>query len=154
MHPTSIRFGDAIPVAALGLAVNVVSALILGFGRSSQDATTAWERPTRTQLARPGVIGFYDMAMLAEVPSVLRPLILRTIKHKVPEVLQPNFVPLTESEDRWKQAAAYNADQPEAAYLLVVDRGGEVRWSTHAAYSPAGFAELRQHAETVAHAMP
>lgn len=122
---------------------------ILGFGRSSQQATTAWERPTRTQLAKPGVVSFYDMAMLAEIPSVLRPLILRAIKHKVPDVLQPNFVPLTEDEDKWKRAAGFEEAQTDAAYVLVVDRRGIVRWSTHISFSPAAFSELRKQTEEV-----
>ena len=128
--------------------------LILGFGRHSQDATTAWERPVRTQLAKPGLISFYDMAMLAEVPGFIRPLVLRAIRHEVPDVLKPNFLPLTEDEDAWKRTAQYAADQPEAAYILLVDRTGHVQWSTHAPFSPAGFDELRHHAETLAHQNP
>ncbi len=128
--------------------------LILGFGRHSQDATTAWERPTRSQLAKPGWIGFYDMAMLAEVPGLVRPFVLRAVKHEVPDVLKPNFLPLTDDEDAWKRAAGYAQDQPEAAYVMLVDRSGRVQWSTHAGYSPSAFAELRQKAEDLARITP
>ncbi len=128
--------------------------LILGFGRHSQDATTAWERPVRTQLAKPGWIGFYDMAMLAEVPGFMRPLVLRAVKHEVPDVLKPNFLPLTEDEDAWKRVAGYAQDQPEAGYVMLVDRTGRVQWSTHAAYSPIAFAELRRRAEDLAGSTP
>lgn len=126
--------------------------LIIGFGRHSQDATTAWEKPVRTQLARAGFIGFYDMAMIAEVPGFVRPMVLRAIKHQVPDVLKPNFIPLTDGEDAWKRAAGYVPDQSEAAYVLLVSRSGHVRWASHAAFSPSGFAELRRASEDLARA--
>lgn len=121
--------------------------LILGFGRHSQDATTAWERPVRLQLARLNLIQFYDMAMIAEVPSIMRSWVIRAIKHKVPEVVQPNFVPLTDDETEWKQAAGYSDGQSEAAYVMLVDRAGHIVWSTHEPFSPGLFAELRQRSE-------
>ncbi len=124
--------------------------LILGFGKHSADATTAWEKPVRQQLAQPGRIGFYDMAMLAEVPGFVRPMVLRAVKHDVPDVLKPNFLPLTAQEDAWKQVAGYANDQAEAAYVLLVDRTGKVRWSTHAAFTPTGFTELTNRARDLA----
>ena len=121
--------------------------LILGFGRHSSDATTAWEKPVRTQLAQPPAIGFYDMAMLAEIPSFIRSLALRSIRKQVPDVLKPNFLPLFDHEDDWKRAVGYTPDQPEAAYVILVDKAGRVRWSTHEAFSPAAFNTLRTQAQ-------
>src|SRR5579875_2108553 len=86
--------------------------LIVGFGRHSADATTAWEKPVRMHLASSGEIGFYDMAMLAEVPGFVRPLVLRAIRKDVPDAVKPNFLPLTNDEDAWKRVAGYAADQP------------------------------------------
>ena len=116
--------------------------LILGFGRHSQDATTAWEKRVRMQLAHPPAIGFYDMAMLAEVPGFVRPMVLRSVRKAVPDVLKPNFVPLTEHEDDWKRAAGYDPAQPDAAYVLLVDAHGNVRWSTHENYNDARWQAL------------
>ena len=124
--------------------------LILGFGRHSADATTAWEKPVRQQLAQTPSIGFYDMAMLAQIPSFARSFALRSIRKQVPDVLKPNFLPLFDQENEWRRIAGYSADQPEAAYLLLVDSTGAVRWSTHEAFSPAGFAHLRYLAQTLA----
>ena len=124
--------------------------LILGFGRHSADATTPWEKATRTQLAQAPSIAFYDMAMLAEVPGFVRPLVLRSIRKQVPPVLQPNFLPLTGEEDSWKQVAGYTPDQPDAAYVMLVDHTGHVLWSTHAAFTDAGFTELGRRAHILA----
>ncbi len=128
--------------------------LILGFGRHSQDATTAWEKPVRLQLAHLPGIGFYDMAMIAEVPGFARGFVLHSIRKAVPDVLKPNFVPLVDHEDEWKHAAGYVSDQSEAAYVLLVDHAGKVRWSTHAAFTPGGFAQLTQAAQQLASEKP
>ena len=124
--------------------------LILGFGRHSAEATTAWEKPVRTQLAHPPAIGFYDMAMLAEIPSFARGLVLRSVRKDVPDILKPNFLPLFDNESAWKQIAGYTPDQPEAAYVLLVDQAGVVRWSTHDAFSATGFAHLQDLAQHIA----
>lgn len=124
--------------------------LILGFGRHSAEATTAWEKPIRTQLAHPPAIAFYDMAMLAEVPSFARGFVLRSVRKDVPDVLKPNFLPLFDGERAWKQIAGYSPDRPEAAYVLLVDAAGIVRWSTHEAFSATGFAHLQDLARRLA----
>ena len=143
-HTTALS-GKAVDLP--GTLPGRATVLILGFGRHSAEATTAWEKPVRTQLAQPSTIGFYDMAMLAEVPSFVRPLILRSVRNRVPDVLKPNFLPLFDHESEWKQAAGYSPDQPEAAYVLLVDAAGAVRWSTHEAFTPAGLAHLRDLAQ-------
>lgn len=129
------------------LAKVPVTVLILGFGRQSKDATTAWEKPVRLQLARPGQVGFYDMAMLAEVPGFVRPMVLRSVRHAVPDVLKPNFLPLTTDEAAWKEAAGYADAAPQAAYIMVVDSQGVVHWSSHEPYSDAGWRALNSAVE-------
>ena len=124
--------------------------LIIGFGRHSQDATTAWEKPVRLGLAHAPSIDFYDMAMLAEVPSFMRSFVIGRVRKAVPDVLKPNFIPLTEDEDAWKQTAGYDADAPDAAYVLLVDRAGAVRWSSHAAFSEDVFGQLSKAAQRLA----
>ena len=127
-----------------------VTVLILGFGKHSADATTAWEKPVRTQFAHPPAIAFYDMAMLQEVPSFVRSLVVHSIRTKVPDVLQPNFLPLFDHEEEWKRVTGYAAAQPDAAYVLLVDGRGTVRWSTHEAFSLAGLKRLREAAQQLA----
>ena len=127
-----------------------ITVLIIGFGRHSKDATTAWEKPVRMQLAHVPAIGFYDMAMLADVPGFVRPMVMRSIRKEVPDVLRPNFVPLVDHEDEWKQAAGFDPKEEDAAYLLLVDSHGAIRWSTHEAYTAAGWQRLVDAAHNLA----
>ncbi len=123
------------------------SVLILGFSKDSQPYTTAWEQPVRTSLATAPAIGFLDMPFLEDAPSLIRPIILRSIRKQVPDVLKPNFVPLTSGEAAWKQATAFTPSAPNAAYILLVDKSGTIRWQTHEPYSPALFSQLTQAAK-------
>ena len=116
--------------------------LILGFTRNSADNTTAWEKPIRTSLATTPAISFYDMPFLEDAPGFIRPLILRSIRKQVPDALKPNFVPLTSGQSSWKQLTGFSKDAPDAAYVLLVDRSGQVLWQTHQPFTPTLFAEL------------
>lgn len=124
--------------------------LILGFSQHSQDTTTAWEKPVRTSLVTTPGINFFDMPFLEDAPSLIRPIIIRSIRKQVPDILKPNFVPLTSGQDAWKQATGFTKSAPDAAYVLLVDHSGKIRWQTHEPYSEALFAQLSQAAKAIA----
>jgi hypothetical protein len=124
--------------------------LILGFSQHSQTATTAWEKPIRTTLAAAPAIGYYDIPFLEDAPSFIRPLILRSIRKQVPDPLKPNFLPLTSNEATWKQLTNFSPATPDAAYVLLVDRSGNIRWQTHEPFTPTHFEELATAARHLA----
>ena len=126
-----------------------VTVLILGFSRNSEPATTAWEKQVRTVFTAAPTSSYYDAAMLAEVPGLFRGFVLRSLRKKVPDFLKPRFLPLTQDEPAWKQAVGYTHDAPDAAYILLVDRTGAIRWSTHQPFTPAAFAELQRQAASL-----
>ncbi len=119
---------------------------IVGFSRASADATTAWEIPVRRNLANDR-LSFYDLPVLERVPGFLHGWVVRSLKGKVPLVLQSRFLPVFSGEAEWKQACGYDDKAPDAAYVLLTDRDGKVLWRTHEPYSAAGFADLKAQAE-------
>lgn len=147
--PTQATALDGHPVVFPRDLQGGLTVLIVGFGRHSESATTAWEKAVRTQLASPTGARFYDIAMLAEVPGFMRSLVVRAIRHEVPDVVRPNFLPLTDHEDDWKHAAGYAPDQPDAAYVLLVDAAGRIRWKTHLPFSSPQFTALKEAAQQV-----
>lgn len=124
--------------------------LILGFTRSSPDATTAWEKSVRISLAATPSIRYLDIAFLEDVPSLMRPLILRSLRHYVPDRVKPCFLPLTAQEALWKQIAGFSSNDPNAAYILLVDPSGRVHWQTHLPLTPDRFNELAAAARQLA----
>ncbi len=115
---------------------------VIGFGRHTTNAAIGWEHAIVTQLARPNVIEMYNVAMLAEVPGFARSFVLGRMRKAVPEAYRANFIPVVDREDDWKHAAGYDPNQPEAAYVLVVDNHGLVRWSSHESYNAASWQAL------------
>jgi hypothetical protein len=124
--------------------------LILGFSQRSADTTTAWEKPVRASLSNTPGMAFYDMPFLEDAPSLIRPFIIRSIRKQVPDIVKPNFVPLTSGQTAWKQASGFTSSAPDAAYVLLVDKAGNIRWQTHEPYSDALFAQLSQAAKAIA----
>ena len=92
--------------------------LIVGFTRSSSDATTAWEKPIRSTLASPA-IDYYDIAFLQDAPAFIRPAILHSIRKQVPDALKPHFLPLTTNEAAWKQARQLLPRHPRCRLRLA-----------------------------------
>ena len=118
--------------------------LILGFTQHSQAPTTAWEVAIRNH----GGLAYLDMPVLEDAPGFVRPLIVRSIRKQVPDLLKPRFVPLTSGESAWKQAAHFSSAAPDAAYVLLVDSTGLIRWQTHDACTPALLAQLSAAAQS------
>jgi len=124
--------------------------LILSFSRNAAKTTTAWAVPVQTRLARTPAITLFNMPMLAEVPSFVRPMVVRSIRDQVPQVARGTFVPLVDHEAEWKQLAGYDPHAADAAYILLLDREGHVQWSTHEAFSDASFRLLSDRANQLA----
>ena len=124
--------------------------LILGFTHASSDATTAWEKPIRASLATTPAIDYYDIAFLQDAPAFIRPAILHNIRKQVPDTLKPHFLPLTTNESAWKQAVSFSPSAPDAAYVVLIDRAGNIHWQTHEPFTPARFNELSTAAHQLA----
>jgi hypothetical protein len=124
--------------------------LILGFTHASSDATTAWEKSIRASLATTPAIDYYDIAFLEDAPAFIRPAILHNIRKQVPDTLKPHFLPLTTNESAWKQASNFSLSAPDAGYVLLIDRAGNIHWQTHEPFTPARFNELSTAAHQLA----
>jgi hypothetical protein len=92
-----------------------------------------------------GKVIVYQIAMLESAPRLIRPMILHGMRGGVPKSEQSRFLPLFHDEAQWKQAAGFAKSAENDAYLLVVSPDGTVRWSGHAQYSDAFYAEFKPH---------
>jgi hypothetical protein len=125
--------------------------LVVGFSRESATPSSNWGKSLAPALTSMPSVGVLQLPMLAEVPSLVRPIVLRSIRKEVPAFLQRNFIPLTSDEAAWKQLAGYDPHAPDAAYLLIVDKSGGIRWQTHAACSPALLAQVAAESQKLLH---
>jgi len=84
---------------------------------------------------------------VASVPGLLRGMVLRSIKSSMPERAQKRVVPITNNEAVWRMLVHYG--EAEDAYLLVVDRLGNVVWQTQGQPTDASYAALKQQVEAL-----
>ena len=131
--------GDAVDLPKM--LSGKVAVLVIGFSRDSREPVAAWGRRLAAEYKGSGAVVYYEMPMLAEVPRMLRGVVLRSMRKEVPERAQPRFVPLTEDEARWKDLVGYG--RPEDAYVVVLDGAGKVSGREHGPATEASFAEVK-----------
>ncbi|MHB8420702.1 MAG: hypothetical protein ACYDCL_21730 [Myxococcales bacterium] len=115
-----------------------VALLIVGFTKASAGGAKAWEAALRERHGADPRVAIERIAVLESVPRLLRGLVRRMARgQEAPERLG-SFLLLFNSEAAWKTLAGFEPRAADAAYLLVVDRQGLLRWRTHQAATPGG----------------
>jgi len=124
-----------------------VAVLVLGFSRASQAPTEAWAKRTGADFGKSAGFELYQMPVLEEAPRFIRGMITSGMKKSVPENQRANFVPIMHNEAELKKLVGYK--EPDDAYLVVLDRGGQVAFQTHGATPEANYAGLKSKLESL-----
>ncbi|ADW70101.1 hypothetical protein [Granulicella tundricola] len=119
--------------------------LILGFSQASRTQASDWGHRLAADPHRPPTVAYYELPVLESVPRLIRSWVLKRIRQSVSPNGQHHFAPILDHEQDWKRATAF--DNPDSAYILVVDPSGTVRWHTAQPLTDQTYAEaLRQAA--------
>ncbi len=118
------------------------TALVIGFTHGSQTQTKAWAQRIG------GAFPVYSIAVLEDVPKLVRGMASHGIKSGVPENQRGRFLLVYHNEKELKQAAGFST--PDDAYVLVVDKSGGIPWKYHGAVSEAAFDQLKAQMAQVA----
>ena len=108
--------------------------LIIGFTHGSQAQTKAWGLRVRDRFPT------WSIAVLEDVPHLVRGMVSRGIKGGIPKEQYDRFLLVYHGEKQLKEAAAF--DRPDDAYLLVIDRAGAIRWRFHGPVSDAAVEQI------------
>jgi hypothetical protein len=111
--------------------------LIVGFTHGSQAQTKAWKLRLDDRFPT------WSIAVLEDVPHLVRGMVRHGIKSGTPKELYDRFLLVYHGEKQLKQAAGF--ERPEDAYLLLVDSAGSVRWSYHGPVTDAAVEEVASH---------
>ncbi len=122
-----------------------IAILILGFSKGSRTQATLWGRRLPTDYFYSPDVLYFEMPVLEAVPRLLRGAVLRSIKSEVSAHSQPHFAPLTTDEGRWRTVVHYN--QPNDAYVLVVDSNGLVQAQFQGEPTDSSYQELKRRVE-------
>jgi hypothetical protein len=108
--------------------------LIIGFTHGSQAQNKAWG------LRVGGRFPTWSIAVLEDVPQLVRGMVSHGIKGGIPKEQYDRFLLVYHGEKQLKEAAAF--DRPDDAYLLVIDRAGAIRWRFHGPVSDAAVEQI------------
>lgn len=115
--------------------------LIVGFSKASAAATDGWSRAVAADASIAGAAAVYRVAVIAGVPGLARGFVARQMRRGVPQALHASFVLVTAQEDAWKRWVSFS--DPDAAYVLLLDRARDVAWRAQGEVDGAALQALR-----------
>ena len=119
------------------------SILILGFSEKSATQSATWSKKLLGSLClEQQSATCYELPVLAGVPKLFRGVVLHGIKKETPGSMLRSFLPVFEKEQEWKRVAQFR--ESDDAYLLLVNRVGEVEWKTHGDCTTERLQELKK----------
>jgi hypothetical protein len=98
---------------------------VVGFSKASRAQTMQWsQRLEREPLAEKASI--YSVAVIEDVPALMRGFVVRGIRSGVPDALHNRFLVATSDATAWKDAVSYS--DADAAYLILMNTGRDIVW--------------------------
>lgn len=118
-----------------------LAVLTIGFTKASRAQTSEWSRRLELELARTSGAQFYQVAVLTDVPGLMRGWVIRQIRSSVPKAMHAQFLLVLEREDVWKRLTDFG--DPDAAYLILVSHG-ELVWRSKGRLTETSYQSLVQ----------
>jgi hypothetical protein len=116
--------GETLSGKPITLATNLSgkpAVVVIGFSKASSAESAAWVKRLKGDAGLAGM-AVYQVAVLEEVPRLVRGMVKSSIRGSVPVANQGTFVMLFHGEAQWKQFAHYK--NPDDAYVVVLDAHG------------------------------
>ena len=117
-----------------------VAVLVFGFSKASKTPTGAWADKTLSEFGSQPAFELYQLPVLEAVPRLIRGMVISGMKKGVKENVRDHFVPIVQGEAGLKKLVGYK--EPDDAYLVILDRSGQIVGQMHGAYSETEFARL------------
>jgi hypothetical protein len=111
--------------------------IVIGFTHASQSQTKSWSARLTPEIAT------YSLAVLEDVPRLVRGMAVAGIKGGVPQEQRERFLLVFRGEKELKQAVGY--DSSKDAYLVLLDAEGAIRWRFHGELNDNSLADLKSH---------
>lgn len=136
--------GDSLAGRKVGLpdaAAGKIAVLVFGFTKASKNQTSAWATRLQTDVKTRADIELYQLPVLESVPRLVRGMVISGIRKGVSENQRDHFVPILQGEADLKQLVGYK--EPDDAYLLLLDRAGNILHQMHGAPDDSNYERLR-----------
>jgi len=118
-----------------------VTLLIITFSKAAGELGRAWSDPFFKDYPQDDKVTSYAIAMLEDVPSLMRGMVRGGIKRGVPLSMRRRFLTVNQDENQWKQYVGLKNDK--YPYLILFDANSQVQWIHHGAFDPTAYAGLK-----------
>lgn len=116
--------------------------LVVCFTHASGPRCTEWTKRLEKDFKNNADLEIYTVIFLEDAPKMVRGVARSGIRGGVAKEDYDHYLTVTEHEQEVK--AAVHFQEPDDAYLLVLDPEGEVRWTSHGAVSDETVGKIRE----------
>jgi hypothetical protein len=117
-----------------------VSLLALGFTYDSRFPVEAWIGRFRKDFGSDTRVTFYEIPMIGGMARLGKWFIDSGMRKGTPKSDQENVITVYGGTDSWKQRVGYAS--PDAAYLVLLDKHGAVRWRNSGTFDEKAYLDL------------
>ena len=117
-----------------------VALLMLGFSYESRFAVEAWAKRFRQDFAKQPKVTFFEVPMIGGLARMGKWFIDSGMRRGTPKSDYGNVITVYGGTDAWKQKAGFK--DPNAAYLILIDRNGKVVWRHAGGFADEPYATL------------
>ncbi|HVJ07307.1 MAG TPA: hypothetical protein VM554_02910 [Acidisarcina sp.] len=124
-----------------------VALLALGFTYNSRFPVEAWIGRFRKDFGSNPHVTFYEIPMIGGMARLGKWFIDSGMRKGTPRSDQENVITVYSGVDSWKQRVGYQS--PDAAYLVLLDKRGVVRWRNSGALDEEAYRDLYAQMSTL-----
>lgn len=117
-----------------------VALLAFGFTYDSRFAVEDWAKRFRADYGENPHVTFYEIPMIGGMARLGKWFIDGGMRRGTAEADREHVITVYGGVDPWKERFGFKA--PDAAYLVLLDRNGTVRWRQSGAFDEAGYKRL------------
>ena len=117
-----------------------VAFLALGFTYNSRFPVEAWIGRFRKDFGNNPQVTFYEIPMIGGMARMGKWFIDSGMRKGTPRSDQENVITVYGGTDSWKQRVDYAS--PDAAYLVLLDKHGAVRWRNSGSFDEKAYKDL------------
>jgi hypothetical protein len=128
------------PAVLPDVASGRVALLALGFTYDSRFAVEAWVGRFRKDFGDKPEVTFYEVPMIGGMARLGKWFIDSGMRKGTPKKDHENVITVYGGTDSWKQRLGFQS--PDAAYLLLVDQRGVVRWRHQGEFDEKAYGDM------------